>query len=114
MAARGWCETDKGQVHVNRSTSANLALVLAPLGWVMASFGFAALLGDPDPLIPRAAIEAERFRYLAIFFLGLFSIFSCLVLSGYSVTEARVRAWAAITLGVLPLFALCIWALFLQ
>ncbi|MFC4764854.1 hypothetical protein [Dyella koreensis] len=96
---------------MKQSTASNLALLLAPLGWGFAFIGVTAQLGDPDPDIPAAVLEAERLKYMVVFYLGVFLIAGALWASGYSFSEAKRRAVVAAFIGVAPLIALVVGSL---
>lgn len=96
---------------MKQSTASNLALLLAPLGWGLAFIGVTAQLGDPYPDIPVAVLEAERLKYMVVFYLGVFFIAGALWASGYSFSGAKRRAVVAATICIVPLIALVVGSL---
>lgn len=59
---------------MKKATAANIALCLVVVGWVTSFWGLFAHLGDPDPRVPRAVIEAENRSYWELFLGGVISI----------------------------------------
>ena len=94
---------------MKKSLGANLALVLITLGWGMCFFGLASQLGDPNPHVPRAVIEAQQRTLWAVFFVGACFAFVSIWLAGYAYTGAKVRSITALSLGVVPLLGLGVW-----
>lgn len=81
---------------------ANLALVLAITGWLLAFYGAMSQLGDPSPMVPRSVIEGQRHLSLSVLLLGIVSLLSALWLSGAAFGGARRRSVLVVALIVLP------------
>lgn len=97
---------------MKQSTAANLAVCLAPLGWLVCFFAMTSLLGDPPPGYPHHAYALEQRVYTSSILVGALLLFASLVASGYALVHARLRASIAIAICFLPIAALCIYALF--
>ena len=85
---------------------ANLALVLAVMGWLLAYYGVMSQLGDPAPTVPRMVIEGRRHVSLTVLLVGVIFLLSSLWLSGRSFTEARKRSLLAAAVIAIPAIAL--------
>lgn len=90
---------------MSASRLANLALVLAATGWLLAFYGVMSQLGDPAPTVPRSVIESHRHVSLTVLLVGVICLLSSLWLSGRSFTEARKRSLLAMTLIAVPAIA---------
>ncbi|WP_201313087.1 hypothetical protein [Dyella sp. EPa41] len=97
---------------MKQSTAANLAVCLAPLGWLICFFAMTSLLGDPPPGYPHQAYALEQRVYTTATLVGALTLFAALVASGYALAQARIRACIAIAICAMPIAALCVYALF--
>lgn len=97
---------------MKQSIAANLAICLAPLGWLVCFFAMTSLLGDPPPGYPHQAYALEQRGYTTATLVGILMLFASLVASGYAMAPARIRASIAIAICVFPVAALCAYALF--
>ncbi|SFS18897.1 hypothetical protein SAMN05216570_3845 [Dyella sp. OK004] len=93
---------------MKQTTASNLALLLAPAGWVLCFIGVASQMGDPNPDIPVATLKAERLTQMLLFYLGVLIVFSALWASGYSFSAAKRRAVIAALMCVAPVIALAV------
>lgn len=84
---------------------ANLALVLAVAGWMLASYCVMSQLGDPVPTMSRSIIEGHRHVSTTILLLGVICLFSSLWLSGRAFPEAKKRSVLAVALITAPAIA---------
>ena len=84
---------------------ANLGLVLAVGGWLLAFYGVMSQLGDPAPTVPRSVIESHRHASLTALLIGVICLLSSLWLSGRSFTEARKRSLISTALVAAPAIA---------
>lgn len=75
-----------------RSITANVALVLVPLGWLLAVYGTLSVMGDYHPDTAREVIIANQNRSYAALSVGIICLAVALWLSGYSFRQARKRA----------------------
>lgn len=92
------------------SRSANLALALVALGWLLLVWGVLRQLGDPSPMVPRAEIEATRETSLLFMFAGITALVGSVWLSGRAFESARVRAALALAFFVAPMVGLFVTA----
>jgi hypothetical protein len=90
---------------MSASRSANLALILAVIGWLLAFYGVMSQLGDPVPTVPRSVIESHRHVSLTVLLAGVMCLLSSLWLSGHSFMEARKRSLLAAALIAAPAIA---------
>ena len=90
--------------------SANLALALVLLGWLLLVWGVLRQLGDPSPMVPRADLEATREASLLFMFSGITALMGSVWLSGRSFEHARVRGSLTLVLFFVPLFGLFVTA----
>jgi len=90
--------------------SANLALALVLVGWLLLVWGVLRQLGDPSPMVPRAELEATRETSLLFMFSGVTALAGSIWLSGRSFERARVRAALALILFLAPMFGLFVTA----
>ena len=88
---------------MSASRSANLALVLVVLGWLLAYYGVMSQFGDPAPSVARSVIESQRHVSLAVWLLGLMCLVGSLWLSGRSFAAARRRSLLALASVVVPI-----------
>lgn len=84
---------------------ANLGLVLAVCGWLLAYYGVMSQLGDPAPTVPRSVIESHKHASLTALLIGAICLLSSLWLSGRSFTEARKRSLVSTALVAAPAIA---------
>lgn len=91
--------------------SANLAIALVLVGWLLLAWGVLRQLGDPSPMIPRSELEAMRKASLFFMFSGITALVGAVWLSGRSFERARVRAALALALLLAPMFGLFATAL---
>ena len=92
------------------ANSANLALALVVVGWLLVTLGAFRQLGDPNPLIPPAELETTRDVSLTIMFAGVAALVASIWLSGLSFRLARIRAGVALMLFAVPLLTLFVFA----
>jgi hypothetical protein len=90
--------------------TANLALALVFVGWLLLVWGVLRQLGDPSPMMPRAELEATRETSLLFMFSGVIVLVGSVWLSGKSFEGARVRATLALALFLAPMFGLFVTA----
>lgn len=90
---------------MSASRLANLALVLAITGWLLAFYGVMSQLGDPAPTVPHAVIESQRHVSLTVLLVGVMCLLGSLWLSGCSFVEARKRSLLAAALIAVPAIA---------
>ena len=90
--------------------SANLALALVFVGWLLLVWGVWRQLGDPNPMVPRAELEAAREASLLFMFSGLTALVGSVWLSGRAFEGARIRAALAFALFLAPMFGLFVTA----
>jgi len=86
-----------------RTITVNLALILAPLGWLLAAFGTMSLVGDYHPDTAREVIIANQNRSYAALSVGIVFLVTALWLSGYTFHSAKKRALIVVLAVVLPL-----------
>lgn len=91
---------------MNPSRTANLALCLVVIGWLLAVYGALSQLGDPAPWVSRASVEAQRQTSAGVLLAGIVALLTSLWLSGYSFAQARWRAVIAAFLCVAPVVAI--------
>jgi hypothetical protein len=89
--------------------AANIAIGLMVLGWLASFWGLFSQLGDPDPRVPRAVIEAENRTYFTLFLGGVASIVVAMWLAGFGYSEAKVRALIVAAFTVIPIVAIGVW-----
>lgn len=92
--------------------SANLALALVLVGWLLLVWGVLRQLGDASPMTSRADVEATRETSLLFMFSGVTALVVSVWLSGKSFEGARVRATLALALFLAPMFGLFVTAFF--
>ena len=93
------------------SSTVNLAIVLAVLGWLLCVYGILSQMGDPSPSVPREVIATHQRTSNAVLFLGIFSLLSAIWLSGFAFLAAKWRACIALAVCILPLTVLFGYAL---
>jgi hypothetical protein len=100
-------KSDRGLIGGTMSASrlANLALILAVTGWLLAFYGVMSQLGDPAPTVPRSVIESHRHVSLTVLMVGVMFLLSSLWLSGRSFVGAKKRSLLAATLIAAPAIA---------
>jgi hypothetical protein len=86
---------------------ANLALILVPIGWLLAYYGVMSQLGDPHPDLPRADVETMRDRSQMVLAFGVTCLLASLWLAGTAFTFARIRSLVAASLVLIPFVVLC-------
>ena len=90
---------------MSASRLANLALMLAATGWLLASYGVMSQLGDPGPAVSRAVIESQRHVSLTALMAGTVSLLCSLWLSGRSFVGAKKRSLATAAIVAIPAVA---------
>jgi hypothetical protein len=75
-----------------RSIAVNVALVLVPIGWLLAVYGTLSMIGDYRPGTAQEVIIANQNRSYAALSVGIFCLASALWISGYNFRQTRVRA----------------------
>lgn len=88
------------------SHTANIAIALLAIGWLIGAYGVLSQLGDPAPWVLRADLEAHRRVSLSLMFVGLLALLASVWLSGYSFVSAPRRATLAILGSVVPVILL--------
>jgi len=79
---------------------ANLAIVLALVGWPLMYYGAMSQLGDPSPRVPRADVVRQQQISMALMFLGIVCLHASLWFSGRSYPEAKKRSLLAVALVI--------------
>lgn len=79
---------------------ANLAIVLALVGWPLMYYGAMSQFGDPSPSVPRADIVRQHQISMALMVLGIVCVHASLWFSGRSYSEAKKRSLLAVALVV--------------
>lgn len=82
--------------------SANSALALVVLGWLLAWFGVVSQFGDPAPTVPESVIERQHDVLTTVLLLGIGCLMGALWLSGRSFAGARRRSLLVAALVVVP------------
>lgn len=101
-------KTSDGTAMAGRS--ANLALALVFVGWLLLVWGVLRQLGDRSPMVPRAELEATRETSLLFTFSGVTALVGSVWLSGKSFEGARVRTTLALALFLAPMLGLFVTA----
>ncbi|MGF6710986.1 hypothetical protein QFZ41_001950 [Luteibacter sp. W1I16] len=91
---------------INTTKLVNVALALAPLGWLLAFYGVMSQLGDPAPMASRSFIESHRHTSIIILLIGVMCLVASLWLSGLSFTLARKRSMLVASFIVIPTIAI--------
>lgn len=94
---------------MRKATAANTAIGLVVLGWLASLWGLFSQLGDPDPRVPRAVIEAENRMFFAIFLGGVTLIVAAMWLAGFGYSEAKIRALTVAAFTVIPIVGFGVW-----
>jgi ABC-type Fe3+-siderophore transport system permease subunit len=94
---------------MKQSSAANLALLLAIVGWLLAFYGVASQLGDPAPWVSREQMQAHHRLSHTILSFGVLGVLSALWLSGYSFSTAKIRAGICLALIFLPSVVFLVW-----
>ena len=81
---------------MNPSNTANLALALAPAGWLLSAWGALSQLGDPAPWTSGAALASQHAVSLVVLFVGCVCLFGALWLSGHAFSGAPRRSLLAL------------------
>jgi hypothetical protein len=89
------------------SRLANAALILAPLGWLLASYGVLSQMGDPAPGVTREALQELHRTSTTAWAIGVAAIATALWLSGHVYATARRRSILAALLVVVPAVVVC-------
>jgi hypothetical protein len=90
---------------MRKTTATNIAMGLAVTGWALSLLGLFAHLGDPDPKVPHAVMDAENHFYWAIFFAGTILVVGAAWLAGFGYPEARIRSLVTAAVTIVPLIA---------
>jgi len=90
--------------------SANAAIALAVLGWLLVAWGFMSNFGDPPPSMSRADLELARRISITFMFAGGFALLASLWISGHCFSQARKRALTSAALCVIPMLVLYVLA----
>lgn len=86
--------------------TANLALLLAVTGWLLAFYGAMSLLGDSAPTVPRSVIENHRHVSITVWLVGVICLVGSLWLAGCSFSGARKRSLLVVALIACPVIAI--------
>ncbi|RDI98351.1 hypothetical protein DVT68_07330 [Dyella solisilvae] len=84
---------------------ANLAIVLAVTGWLLAYYGVLSQLGDAMTDAARLSMESHRRVSNTLLMVGALCLLSALWLSGRSFVEARKRSMLTAALIAVPAIA---------
>lgn len=95
-------------MRLKQGTSANLALFLITLGWIMAGCGYFASIKDFSEHTPAAWRDAYYARAMLMLVAGVAAIALSLWFSGFAFKDARRRALIATLLAFVPFSAIVV------
>lgn len=90
--------------------SGNLALVLAVVGWALATYGVLSQMGDPWPLERPPGFERARAISAVLLLIGLLCLTASLWFSGRAFAGARKRSLLGAALVVIPIILIAVSA----
>jgi cytochrome b561 len=95
---------------LNKPAAANLSLGLVVVGWLLAIFTVIRNFGDPDPRIPAAELHRAHVAAAVSLWAAIILILISLLLAGFAFREAKRRALVTVTVALLPILALWMFA----
>ncbi|MGA2778880.1 MAG: hypothetical protein ABSF94_15095 [Steroidobacteraceae bacterium] len=95
---------------MKKANAANCSLGLVATGWLIAILTVVSNYGDPDPHISPAQLHREHVFAAVSLWSSIILILVSLILAGYAFREAKRRAAVTVTIALLPILILWVFA----